>query len=75
MENLKKLGFKITETPWKETLWQLKNENFFLCYNEKTKEVELSETESDYSFFNSVTINNVSIAKLQTLISILKNEG
>tara|TARA_R100000995_G_scaffold70727_2_gene39332 strand:+ start:3413 stop:3664 length:252 start_codon:yes stop_codon:yes gene_type:complete len=74
MEKLKQLGFEIIVTPWKETLWQLKEDDFFLCYNEKTKRLDLSQVEDDYLMFKSVKIQNVSIEKLKTLISILKQD-
>tara|TARA_R100001443_G_scaffold69126_1_gene77727 strand:+ start:294 stop:545 length:252 start_codon:yes stop_codon:yes gene_type:complete len=74
MEKLKQLGFEKLETPWKETLWQLKEDDFFLSYNLETKSMELSQSEDEFLQFRSVKIMPCSINRLETLLSILKQD-
>ncbi len=75
MEQLIQLGFEKLETPWKENLWQLKEDDFFMSYNLETKCLQLSQDEDDFLHFRSVKILKCSTNEIEVLLSIFnKNE-
>lgn len=74
LEQLKELGFE------KEVVWFKKNhtltrKDFFMYYDKEENSLYVSKSEREYLNFNGITIDNVSIEEIKTLIVMLsKNE-